>query len=347
MKNQKISNQKGEITFRKKLYQKQVEQQDILGEEYDADGISQVLKDRMYVTYEQMRALKDEGVILSPYIEIGAERGQRSLCMENDLDAHGASVDISYDMLKSSMHYMQEFKKEKAPVKVCCDAYNLPFQSGSVPFVFCYETLHHFPEPAPIINEAYRVLAAGGYFFFAEEPYKKVLHVPLYKKKTVWGQKKASALQRILDFFFCEYVHNEVEYGIIENEDISIKTWTKAMSVFDQVKLDLKTIRNIRTTLQNPASYFSFLIASLMGGEISGICKKGGMRECVDQGIEQMLICPTCRMANKETVLILNNDHALCPDCNLTYPIQDNILFLFVYEKLQELYPEIFKTVAG
>ncbi|MEN4006265.1 MAG: class I SAM-dependent methyltransferase [Methanobacteriaceae archaeon] len=141
--------------------------------------MKKILSDRMKKTFEQMILLKESGAVLSPYIEIGAERCQRSLVMENDLKATGAAIDISYDMLKSCDYYKDVFNKSKVPLRICCDANNLPFITNSIPFVFCYETLHHFPDPTPILKEIHRVLSPGGHFFFDDEPYKKVLHIQL------------------------------------------------------------------------------------------------------------------------------------------------------------------------
>ena len=108
----------------------------------------------MKKTFEQITELKKETYLkISPFIEIGAERCQRSLVMQNDFRADGAAVDISYDRLKSADYYRKVFKKEKMPVRICCDAYNLPFLNNFVPFIFCYETLHHFLDPSPIVNE--------------------------------------------------------------------------------------------------------------------------------------------------------------------------------------------------
>lgn len=58
------------------------------------------------------------------------------------------------------------------PLRLCCDANRLPLRSDAVPFVFCYEFLHHFPELTPVIRKIHRILA-GGTFFFSEEPYHR------------------------------------------------------------------------------------------------------------------------------------------------------------------------------
>lgn len=177
MKRQKSKNQLGEINFRKKLVQQQLEGKSVLKDEFDSKEIEQILEKRMQKTLNQMRFLRNSGIKLSPYIEIGAERGQRSLVMENELNSNGAAVDISFDMLKSCAYYKNQFKKDNLPLRICCDANQLPFASNSLPFIFCYETLHHFPTPLPVINEIYRVLSPGGSFFFDEEPFKRILRL--------------------------------------------------------------------------------------------------------------------------------------------------------------------------
>ncbi len=101
---------------------------------------------------------------MTPYIEIGAERCQRSLVMENDLACTGIALDISFDMLRCCEYYAHRFNKPRLPLRICADAYRLPFASGSVPFMFCYDTLHHFPDPVPVIKELFRVLSPGGPF---------------------------------------------------------------------------------------------------------------------------------------------------------------------------------------
>jgi ubiquinone/menaquinone biosynthesis C-methylase UbiE len=188
----------------------------------------------MKMTTEQMRRLKDKGIVLSPYIEIGAERCQRSLVMENDIGAHGAAVDISFDILKSCDHYAGLFKKREPPVRVCCDVNILPFCSNSIPFIFCYETLHHFPEPSPVVLQIEKVLRPGGFFYFQEEPFKQVLHLPLYKSWKIYSKDtlKRGVLRKIIDRFFSESTCNERKYGVLENHDIPLRNWKDSLEPF-------------------------------------------------------------------------------------------------------------------
>ena len=343
---QNINNQKAEIEFRKKIYLQQVEGKMIFDDEFNANGIANILNERMKKTFNQMTLLQEKGITLSPYIEIGAERCQRSLVMENDLMVNGASVDISYDMLKSCDYYKDVFNKSKTPIRICCDANLLPFMTNSVPFVFCYETLHHFREPAPITKEIYRVLSPGGCFFFDEEPFKKVLHINLYKGGKIYSKKSLtkSKIEKIFDYFFCAKSCNEIEHGIIENHDIPIRTWIQAVNVFDEKDVNLKIPSFSHVNLFNPNSYIKYFAAYLLGGGISGICKKTGNNVNKNAPIYYTLFCPSCREIACEVLLKRNNLSFYCPKCSKRYPVIDGVIFLFSYSKFEELYPEIFST---
>ena len=204
MKQQSSQEQKGEIEFRKKLFTQQVGGESVFEDEFDGKEISKIVVERMKKTLEQMTLLKGKDIVRAPFLEIGAERCQRSLVLENDLDTDGAAVDISYHMLKSCDYYKGLFSKSKGPFRICCDANRLPFLSDSVPFVFCYQTLHHFPDPRPVLKEIYRVLSPGGYFTVNEEPFKKILHLNLYRGKKIYSKQpsRRSRVRNILDFFF-------------------------------------------------------------------------------------------------------------------------------------------------
>jgi SAM-dependent methyltransferase/uncharacterized protein YbaR (Trm112 family) len=339
--------QKGEIEFRKKLYLQQVEGEKIFTDEFDASGIEEILLDRMRTTLNQMTVLQGKGVPLSPYVEIGAERCQRSLVLENDLGLHGAAVDISHEMLKSCSHYQQVFNKPKAPIRICCDANTLPFRTGSIRFVFCYETLHHFPEPAPIAKEIHRVLAPGGNFLFTEEPFKQLVHVNLYKGKKAYSERtlQRSGFRKIMDHFFAEHSYNEVEHGIIENENITLAAWKRALLPFQQQEVTLTAKRFVETDLYDPRSFFKRFAASLMGGNITGMCRKLTGEDHSVTSLYDALICPSCRGKGNEVVLERKDASFRCPACSAPYPVVDGVLFLFTREKLIELYPEVAATV--
>ncbi len=344
MERQPVESQRGEIEFRRKLVQQQVEGRSCLADEFDGQGIEAILRERISQTLDHMSLLKQNGVSLSPYLEIGAERCQRSLAMENDLGASGAAVDISADMLRSCVYYSNVFQKSKIPLRVCCDANTLPFMSDSIPFVFCYETLHHFPDPALIIREVFRILSPGGWFFFHGEPYKRMLHVALYRGRKIYSQAslRRSALMRIVDYFFAELSCNEQDHGVIENHDIPIHRWRSALDCFTEKRIRLQSpIRRIESEFPRPRSSLKFLLASLLGGELSGLVRKAGIPEFRQLPIEHGLICPSCMERGCESQLYQGELALSCEICGGTSPIIDGVRFLFPHERGVELYPEI------
>jgi SAM-dependent methyltransferase/uncharacterized protein YbaR (Trm112 family) len=345
---QLVRHQKGEIEFRKKLYLQQVEGKTLLDDELDSATIEKILRDRMSRTLARITVLRDKGIPISPYLEIGAERCQRSLVMENDLGATGAAVDISYDLLRSCRHYQGVFGKSRAPMRICSDANNLPFMSNSVPFIFCYETLHHFPEPGPVVEEIHRVLLPGGFFFFDEEPYKKILHINLYKGSKIYSQKNLtrSTGRKILDRFFSAPGCNEVEHGVIENHEISVKQWKQALRCFKTKHVDLRPTLHSRlqSELFGPSSYTRYLIVYLLGGTVSGTCQKNADKIHRNLPITSTLVCPSCRKSSAEVALTREDSGFVCQKCSSLYPVVDNVAFLFAHDQLAQLYPDVFRS---
>jgi len=352
MEHQQLGNQKGEIEFRRKLVRHQIEDGKVFDDYFDGSATKEILRDRMAETKSGMTRLAEAGVPLSPYLEIGAERGQRSLVMENDMNARGAAADISADMLRSCDYYKAIFNCANLPLRVCCDANNLPFQSNSIPFVFCYETLHHFPSPTPIVAEIYRVLRPEGYFWFDDEPYKRVLHWNLYDggKGHNTEAVKRGTFRKAMDRLFARMACNEVEHGIIENLDIPTGEWKQALSLFTKRDVWLQPTQriNFKAKLFDSSSSLKYLIAYLLGGRITALCQKGPGLERPVASITEALICPSCRLSGKEISLRQENDASfVCSECHRHYPVVNGVAFVFEYGKLRELYPEVFQSLEA
>ncbi len=339
---QNIDNQRGEVTFRRKLVQQQVEEKPVFEDEFSKTDIERILKERMDVTLRAMEELKNREVILSPYLEIGAERGQRSLVMETDLNLHGAALDLSYDMLKSCEYYKDVFEK-KLPVRVCTDLYCLPFKTGSIPFVFCYQTLHHFPDPLPVVDELHRVLTPGGAFMFDEEPFKRGFHLNLYRTRKVFSNQHRSrgVFRKVFDHLFAELSCNEEEHGVIENDNISTAEWRKTFSSFPVKEVKLRSPGRVVSDLYGHKFSLNYILNYIWGGEISGICKKSGDPVPVDYSVVDAFTCPLCLTDGSEPDLKNADDRFVCEGCATEYPVVNNVIFLLKPDQLESLYPEI------
>ena len=351
MDRQQAINQKGEIEFRRKLLRQQVEGENTLSDEFEGGEGEDILRGRMQETLAAMQHLSKSGVKLSPYLEIGAERGQRSLVMENDMGSTGAAADISADMLFSFDHYSAVFNKPRVPLRVCCDVNNLPFRSDSLPFVFCYETLHHFPSPIPIVAELYRVIHPGGYLWFDEEPYRKVLHWNLYDEGKAYSREtqERGVVRRAFDRLFATMTCNEVAHGVIENHEITTAEWRDALSVFasKDVWLQPSARFNLKARLHGSSLSPKYWLAYLMGGKITALCGKDTGSGSEIASIFDALICPSCRITGNENSVHRKDSGFVCSACRKRYPVVGGVVFLFEYSKLGDLYPEVFESLKS
>jgi ubiquinone/menaquinone biosynthesis C-methylase UbiE len=348
MEGQSLEAKLGEIKFRRLLARQQVEGEAGIADEFDSEGIRRILAKRMDDTRSAISGLKARGIPISPYLEVGAERGQRSLVLENDFGARGAAADLSFDMLRVAAHYSRVFELPRLPMRVLCDIYALPFRSGSLPFVFCWETLHHFPEPGPVIHELHRVLVPGGFFYFDEEPFQQVLRLPIFRGQKAYshGALEAGTLRKIFERFLTAPSCNEIAYGIIENHSIPIAVWREALADFTEHDVTLATSRGVRSQAFGKRATPAYALAYLLGGSIHGLCRKAGSGKPVDR-IEDALVCPECRTRGAENALRLGGAGAECASCGTEFRAVDGVLFLLSAGKMRELYPEFLPAAAA
>lgn len=343
---QSVANLRGEIDFRAKLSKQHVTGEVLLPDYYKKGHHDKILLERVEATSKKLMELSTLGVGFSPFLELGAERGQRSLVLTNDFGATGVAVDISYHQLRTMEHFAERFDRPRLPVRICCDANNLPFKSNSFPFIFCYQFLHHFPRLAPIMTEVRRVLS-GGHFFFDEEPFKRVLKLKLYRQKHKLYSERALTKHRyvrLVESFISEAPSDEVEHGLIENHDISVEEWMSALSLFDERQAELVSIYNVSSRLGSRLRLRN-IPNVLLGGTIAGLCRKE-RRSAVEPeaAIEDLLVCPDCRTAAADgTVdrpsLTKISGGLECTQCCCTFPRRDGVIFLLPKAELEELYP--------
>lgn len=225
------------------------------------------LRKRASESIADFTALKSKGVIFSPFLEMGGGRCQSAMVLTNLFDATGFCADISFDSLKTTKCLRQQLGMKKMPMRVCCDAYNLPFRNGAFSFVYCYRFLHHLPDPTLVLKEIKRVLKDGAFFFFANEPVKwryKPNLVRRHPKPTSLTVRALSKLQ-ILSFI------SAPDLGVFETA-FDLHQWVNFLSVFEEKEIVLSTLK------QKISSDFSriegkMLLFSLVGGSLRGLCK--------------------------------------------------------------------------
>ncbi len=338
---QALTNKMGEVEYRRQLAEQQSsDDHTIIAEAHTKQEILAVMRQRMVQTEKDIKTLTATGTRITPYIEIGAERCQRSLILENEFGANGYALDISFEMLRYASVVAKALGYTKMPTRIACDAYNLPFQNDINGFTFCYQTLHHFPDPTPICKEIARVSKGDSTFFFDDEPVNGLI-----KKITrIYHRRghRLSTFERLLDKAGLLSVVSkaddlEQEHHILE-EEFDVPTWRRALSGFT----DHKVVINKKLQIQiNELGWgMRTLLAQLVGGNIRVISKvvKSKKSETKSDELLDILGCPNCK--DKPKLIRLRTDDLQCRQCQTIYPKVDGVWLMFEKTLGQKLYPE-------
>ena len=347
MESQTTDNLRGEVAFRKLLARQHVTGEMLLSDYFCKEEHDGILRERVATTIRDIEKLGEQGVRLSPFLELGAERCHRSLVLTNDFGADGIAIDISHDQLKTAGHFSELLGRPRLPLRVCCDVNHLPIRDSSVPFAFCYEFLHHFPAVKPVLDQVYRILSQG-IFFFNEEPFKRP-RMTLYRQQHKMYSKhslRRSKLVRALESFIADPWSDELEHGIIENDRISVREWLDALAIFDSKSVMLASVGGRMASRLTDRIRIANRLNILLGGGISGTCTKNRPDiSCVPKQLTDLLLCPNCLATGSGRIdapLPLNQlaDSFLCPVCDSAYPVVDGVVLLLRTGLFRELYPE-------
>lgn len=343
---QSLKNKKGEVDFRKKLAKQFLGKEIVFPGEPNASEFSTITKDRIKDYTKYFNYLIGKNIYFSPYLEIGAGVGQGALLLENTYDANGFTTDISLETLRLTTKYQKELKYKKMPIRIVCDTYNLPFRSGSIPFIFTFQTLHHLPDPKPVLEEVKRVLAPGGYFYFNEEPIAQTFNLNLWRRDRHlrWFEKLLKAT--IILHFISRIGKAETDNDILE-ETFTLSTWEKALAIFKEVKATLIVFpfgfkitrkKNKKSGWIKPLFPHKILL-NILGGGIEAICKKEGRFTPTRlTNILEVLACPNCK--SKPKLLFKKEDKSLrCNICKSIYKQNNSIYLLLSNEQKKVLYP--------
>ncbi len=327
----------GEIQFRKEMSKQHLGLANLFKNEPTQAQFIKVQREKLKITNKTFRAL-EKNSRLSPYLEIGSEYCLRSTLLENNFKSKGFATDISLSSLIAAKKMVPKLNYKRIPQRICVDAYNLPFKSNSFSFVFVYETLHHFPDPKPVLSEIERVLTPSGICLIGADPIKQEMQIKLWRRpnKLRFWEK---LLKLILILPFISHIgKTEVEFGIFEDA-FNLKTWQNGLSVFDKVEATIAAyrfgpkqiiIKNSQKNWLLPQPLVKLLIFFL-GGSMEAVCiKKGKPKTISDKSITDLLICPNCLKSKKiENVLTKEKkSFLLCQKCYQKYVKINSVLVL-------------------
>lgn len=323
---QSLNNQRGEIAFRK---------------HHDKSAISpylpnhvqlqDILRLRNIATTKIISSLQSQNICLSPFLEIGAEYAQRSTLLVNKFNLSGFALDLSLDSLTAAKIFAQKLNFKKLPLLICADAYHLPFATNSLPFVFCFETLHHFPHPGPIISEALRVTSS--HFYFGEEPISQLINLHLWRRDYHLTPLETLLKKLYLLPFLSDIGKSEVDHGILENT-FWLDTWANAIT--QHATIDIKPFFwGPSTHSLNPNIFIKFLLA-LQGGGISALLTKqfvtmSDNRVTTSDSLLNLLCCPVCRAK-------LDLIRLRCPKCRQRFVQKKGVYILLPEMQRKHLY---------
>lgn len=329
MQLQTLANKIAEINYRRKISAQHTKAKIHFEEEPNNKEIKKILRKRLTQYKGDFKKLRKSNLLKSPFLEIGAEYCIASTFLKSKYKMDGIASDISFHSLKKAPYFAKTFKLKRVPTLICSDANTLPFKSNSFPFVFIYESLHHFPHPQPVLEEIKRVLAPGGILLMGAEPIKQSFQIPLWRRPTklrVWEK----ALKAILVLPFISHIgKTEVDSGILE-EAFTLKTWLQSLSIFDsfEAKVDIPII-NFSQKISKPtdSAFPLSLLLKLTGGGIHAVCKKINKPQpkSLSSGLESVFICPNCKLNLKKEVSIHNYN---CPKCKSEYQKMAGVIIL-------------------
>lgn len=338
---QTIKSKQGEVHYRSKLVSQYQNKEILFKNEPNQKEIIQALRQRIKTTKTDFSSLKRHPVIFSPYLEIGAEFGHRAAVLEEAYNGRGFALDISLESLSLAPYFIKQLKLKKIPERICADAYNLPFQDNSFNFVFCYQSLHHFPNPKPIIQEIHRVLKPKGYLFVNEEPISQSLNLNLWRRPTKLRLWEKMLKYSLILPFISRIGKTETDHEILE-ETFNLQTWEKSLEIFKNATVwlnaykygpETKVSKNSKSGWLKPSLIASPFIFTL-GGGIKILAQKGNLpkEKNSDKG-QSILVCPTC--------LKTLNTNLVCPICRTRYPVVKNIKLLLDKRLMDKLYPRL------
>jgi SAM-dependent methyltransferase/uncharacterized protein YbaR (Trm112 family) len=289
--------------------------------------------DRANRMLDESRRLEKLGVDFNPFLEIGAGSVHRSTALINNFPVNGVATDISQNSLKDTPFVLSLLGYTRSPILICCDSHSLPFLPDTFNFVFALQTLHHFTNPIPVLQECYRVLARGGHIYFNEEPMDSRLRRILRGNRMLTEPpsffQKLGYLLKVQKVFWDEGAH-ERALGMVEAR-FDIDLWRESLHPFKIIEFEVNQYLKLNSDLYKP--FLSSFLSGVIGGNVKGLCRKDTGEEA-GSNVLQRLMCPDCFSPLPYTP----ENSLLCNHCSRMYPLENNILRILPKKLEYELY---------
>jgi SAM-dependent methyltransferase len=287
---------------------------------------------------------------LSPFLEIGANAGHTSYMLANEFGAEGFALDISADALRHGRALMDEWKLERAPVRVAGDAVHLPFADESLSFVCAFQMLSQFMDIEQVFVEVKRVLRPGGVFYFAEEPVRRTLSMRLYRAP--YEREMKPWERRLLRWGLLGYVTKDVigaqqeeSFGIRQNHRMKLWDWQHLIAKhFAGYEYELFVPQRgwgetavYRAARRLDRLDSNWLPARLLGGTLAAFCRKAGppLDNQPMRAPESYLRCPDCHSSLRRE----DNGSIRCSGCGNSAADEGGVYNLLPSRDRKELYP--------
>ncbi len=324
MKRQSLAQKRAEVAYRNLMSEQHRGGKIHFSGEYTQKEMLEELRKRLANSRRDFKSLQIRGVSFTPYLEIGAEYGLRSALLKSEFKSHGIALDIAITPLQNLPGFANKFRLNKIPLRVCADCHALPFPDNSFRFIFCYQTLHHFPNPLPVIREIYRCLIPGGYFFFAEEPIFQKYNLDFFRRPTkITGLMKLLKTIPILPFV-SKIGKTETDFGIYEGT-ITLDVWRKIISMFkpSTMQIDVFPFGKLTSSIFFSRWSWEQFVLDIFGGGIQALLQKPDTPDKKNSNMLSRMIrytCPDCK-----TILIIFDHQFQCRKCKRLFTKKNGV----------------------